>query len=278
MNKAEVTTKWVKLLCTLCGKEYDAGFIQLLNTEIDTSRGKCPDCRERLNKECQAQEEALRLASRATKRREWRESCGVSPLFMTKTFEGFDTKRPGNLAKAHKTCVDYANKFPIEYWRFIKGNPAYHSLVLYSPSMWGVGKTHLVSAIAHRILDRWQGEDISCPVQVVSEPELLSHIQSTYTKDVTASEQIIMNSLISKYLLILDDVGKERRGNPDFVQRILFALVDGRYKLLRPIVLTTNLSPEALRDWMGPASFDRLWEMSGGSFFKITGESYRRVI
>ena len=65
------------------------------------------------------------------------------------------------------------------------------------------------------------------------------------------------------------------------MQRVLFSIIDGRYKAMRPMVVTANLSPEGLKLYLGgggdEASFDRLWEMVKGKFIKIEGESYRRM-
>ena len=82
-------------------------------------------------------------------------------------------------------------------------------------------------------------------------------------------------------MLIIDDVGKEKRNDPKFVQRTLFKIIDGRYKGARPVVITANLNPTQLKRYLGAggedeASFDRLWGMTNGEFFNIEGESYRR--
>jgi len=157
-------------------------------------------------------------------------------------------------------------------------------MVMFSSDVWGIGKTHLACSIGNRILERWKGEDITCPVLFVSEPSLYARIQATYNygadeKKYLESEDDIINRMIWTPLLILDDIGKEQRSDPRFVQRTLFRIIDGRYNNLRPVVMTTNKEPGELKRYLSEkdeASFDRIWEMCGGVFLKLEGKSYRR--
>ncbi len=237
----------------------------------------CPDCKEKLDKQLAQQEEAARQLEIATKRREWRAACGIPHKFMTEQFDTFDKSRQPD---KYDLCLKYADSYPLGDSR------KYPSLVLYSEQSWGVGKTHLVCSIAHQILNRWDGENIGRPVLFISEPDLYLRIQATYNyspeeRHYRESETDIINQLTRVPLLIMDDVGKRRTHDPRFVQRVMFSIIDGRYKDMRPMVLTANLSPNQLATYLGggqvdEASFDRLMEMCGGEFIRIEGESYRR--
>jgi DNA replication protein DnaC len=239
-----------------------------------------------MRKEDEKNEEAKRILEIANKRRHWRMTCGIPPLFMNKGFGTYDKKREGNIKKTYDKCLAYAEGFPLEYHDYIiETQQPYPSMVLFSDN-WGVGKSHLVCSIAHKIIDRWSGEDIMCPVKFVSEPDLYREFYRAFDKkpqggEPRLTEDDIILSLVNPSLLILDDVGKETRSDPRFVQRILFSVIEGRYKKLKPIVLTSNLVPDSLKDYLGgednQASFERLWEMCGGAFWQIKGESYRRV-
>ena len=131
------------------------------------------------------------------RRRRWRNECGVPPKFLLEEFATFDDSRAGGIFRtAKKRCQDYAEKFPLDS-NYLK----YPSLILFSDHSWGVGKTHLACSIAHRILNRWNGEPISCPVMFVSEPELFQQIQATYSYDpeekkYRPSETDIINRLV----------------------------------------------------------------------------------
>lgn len=244
---------------------------------MNFDQGYCPACQHKKAAELKAKEEAERLAEVARQRRKWRYTCGIPDLFMNKRFETFEKERQ---PLAYKKCLRYAEQSPLSPAR------GYPSLVLFSAGVWGVGKTHLICSIAHQILNRWNGEEISCPVLFITEPDLFRRIQATYNippeeKARRESENDVFTHLIKVPLLILDDIGKEERADPRFVQKVLFAIIDGRYRLQLPIVLTTNLSPEQLSAHLGgergnDASYDRLVEMSEGKFIQLKGKSYRR--
>lgn len=296
MNNEERTNKFEKVgegviskpgLCLQCGGEYEAKYITLTD-KPHLLNLYCPKCRKERDKQLQAKDR-VKLRQEQTEQRElWRKSCGIPPRFMNKDFSDYDakwSKDKNNFAKAYKLCADYSESFPIEYIAYEKAKQvSYPSLVLTSPSTQGVGKTHLVVSICHRILDRWKGEDITCPVKFLSEPTLYRNIQSTYNSGFEEkerdTEQKIINELIYKPLLVLDDVGTEERYKKDFINRILFALINGRYENNRPIVMTTNLNIAELNTYFADAGgrkriIDRLLEMTG-SFFEIKGESYRQ--
>ena len=275
-------------ICIQCGNEYDAKHITVLERDQDLSGGLCYECRAEQDKDRVARQNALLATEVNDKRAMWRNACGIPDKYRTATLHSFRVDRPGNMKKAKDVCQEYADGFPLDYLRYKKERGAYRSLILFSTDVWGIGKTHLVCAIMHRILDRWNGERTGCPVLFISEPELYRRIQATYNytqeeKKYRESEEEIMNGLLYTPLLVLDDVGKEQRTDARFVQRTLFAIINGRYNNLRPIVLTSNMSAKQLELYLGnsgeQASFDRLFEMTGSpknGFLKMTGESYRR--
>lgn len=250
-----------------CGKEYDAKVVQCLGENLVMGGGFCQDCRKILEANERKAEKVKQDLANKGQRRLWRKRCGIPPKFQKKNFANFDQTLQ---AKYYRICLKYADEYPILTPAGCK------SLMLFSEDSWGVGKTHLVGAIGHKILDRWDGEDISCPVLFVSEPELYTRIQTTY-KDRGfggETEADIIKQLSRVSLLIMDDVGKRSVADPKFVRRIMFSVIDGRYTAMLPLVLTANLNPNQLANYMGDAPVDRLAEMCG-VFYKIEGDSYR---
>jgi len=263
--------------CPDCGRENIEFKIWRLGDGSIKKHKDCPDCQKESEQRIAQQEKIAMQPVIAQKRRKWRETCGIPFKFMNEQFDTFEQKRQ---QEAYGKCYGYADGFPLIDSR------RYESLVLFSDSSWGVGKTHLACSIAHHILNRWDGEEIACPVYVISEYDIFAQIQETFglsfeEKKYRESEADIIRRLISIPLLIIDDVGKEKRNDPKFVQRTLFKIIDGRYKGARPVVITANLNPTQLKRYLGAggedeASFDRLWGMTNGEFFNIEGESYRR--
>jgi DNA replication protein DnaC len=277
-----------KAKCRDCQNEYEPKMLECLGSKFDLSGGRCPDCRKIFVVEEDKREEVARQQQIAEQRLKWRKSCGLTGKYFTTEFGTFDAKKQPD---AFKRCRDYAEKFPIT-------NPkGYPSLVLYSEHSWGVGKTHLASAIGHRILNRWNGEELyRNPVYFTTEPDLFNYIRSTYNmtdeqrlqvvkeRHIPAVEDMLIQWLIHVPLLILDDVGKTEVTDPRFVQRTLFAIIDGRDRAQLPMVITANLSPDGLRRHLGggtgnelgnEAAYDRLLAMAKGKFIQIEGKSQR---
>lgn len=264
--------------CIECRKEYEAHIGHVAGLTIEFGHGLCPDCRQKKADELERKGAEAQVNKLKMQREQWRKQCGIPLRFQTSRFEGFDLSVIGNIHKAWKECKEYADTF-------LCGLPRKSpSLVLYSSNVWGVGKTFLACSIAHTLLDKWNGETEYCPVRFVSEPQLFLRVRSTYGrgKGEGETEVEIYRQLIGVPLLILDDVGKEEVSDPRFVQRVLFAVIDGRYQNMLPIVITTNLDTDKLERHLGgsrdnEASMNRLVEMTDNSFIELVGKSYRDI-
>jgi DNA replication protein DnaC len=268
----------VEGVCIECKKPYKAIVYKLLKTELKLDGNRCPECRKKYVEAQEVIEATNRLLEIAKTKREWRTQSGIPPLFMNKTFDTYEKEAQPS---AYQKCVTYAENFD-------PYNPlGYKSLVLYSDDTWGVGKTHLVTSIIHKVIDKWDGTTpIGCPCLFLSEPTLFRRIQATYNyndadKEAYPSEEQIIRSLTITPLLVIDDVGKEQRADARFVQRTLFNIVNERYNRALPMVMTTNLSSNGLEWYLGgagtnEATFERILEMCGGEFVRLKGKSYRR--
>jgi len=269
-------------VCRKCQQPYEAQYWDIggmLKTKILRGDGYCVTCAKQVYDEEVAKEEAARLAEIAGIRRKRRESSRIPPKFKDSDFSTFEKGWQDN---AYQRCWDYAAGFPID-----KRPIGYRSLYLWSTESWGTGKTHLASAICHRIYDRWDGKgNKACPrIIFLSEPELFRRIQATYSftreeSQLRESEDDIIKSIVYADLVVLDDVGKEPRKDMQFVRKTLFAIINGRYDQKLPMIITANLKPEQLNkhlDGTGEASFGRFYdEMCGGKSTRMDGKSYRR--
>jgi len=266
--------------CIDCGKEYESHEAQILGMKnpIIFGGGRCPDCAKKKMQEEEEKEAKLRELELNNKREQWRKSCGIPIRFMAQRFETFKSNRSKSLSEACKDCVDYVAKYPL------RGYHGYRSLILYSQGVWGVGKSHLASSIAHGVLDKWQGEIGYCPVRYTSEPNLFMRIRNTFSRhpqeEYHETEADVYRELTTTPLLIIDDMGKEEVSDPRFVQRVLFTIINGRYDNMLPMVITANLNTDMLERHLGgdrgnSAAVDRLAEMTGNNFREIIATSYR---
>ena len=128
----------------------------------------------------------------------------------------------------------------------------------------GTGKTFYASCIANALLER------RVTATATSFPRLLNLLQGAQEK------QRLLDSLARYKLLILDDLGVER--DSTFGLEQIFNIIDARSHVHLPIIVTTNLPMEELRN---PSSmpytriYDRVLEMCPVAL-KLTGDSRRR--
>ena len=204
---------------------------------------------------------------------DWQFKSGVPLRYQNKSLINFKVNK-GNQT-AYKKCVDYLDKFPL------KLPVRYYSLGLFSKGIWGVGKTHLVCAIANELIKRSVN---ICPALYITEQDMLRRIRRTYNNNNFETESDVLKKLWNIPLLIIDDVGKEEVADARFVQRIWFSIVNERYNNYRPIIITANLNPDDICYYLGgdkdnEATFDRLYEMVKGVFYEINStKSYRRAM
>jgi DNA replication protein DnaC len=160
------------------------------------------------------------------------------------------------------------------------------SLILQSPpGVYGVGKTHLVSALANQLVGTLNAA-VSIngyvvaqprPVAFTTEPTLTARIRATFNDGSRETDEVIYDQLERVRLLIIDDVGKDPPRDLSFVQRVWYRLIDARYRSERPVILTTNLVLDELEQHVGGSVADRLREMCGRKgIVTMKGESYRR--
>ncbi len=279
--------------CSQCNNEYEPKYWNVGITDMNTNKGTrllrgqglCPDCAQKADDDEVAKEKAAQQASIMGTRRRRRQDCGIPIKFMNQDFSTFEKDYQD---KAFKLCQEYAESFPIN-----RRPTGYRSLYLWAsgnkdnPSGNGTGKSHLSYAIVHRILDRWTGEnDKSCPrIVCLREQELFRRIQATYSftqeeKMMRESEDDIIKGIIYADLVVIDDVGKEVRARQEFVRKILFTIINGRYDANLPLIITANLDADGLKEHLDEppteASFSRIIEMTNGKYIRMDGASYRR--
>jgi len=273
MNEDKVTR-----VCQDCGENFETYRLLCLGVDRYISDA-CPKCRTKKREHFESAERQ-RLESESIERKSnWRIDSGIPQRFRSERFETFKLKS-NNLKKIHTLCHEYADNFPLGR------KPECESLGIFSKGVWGLGKSHLVCSIGHRIIDRWLGAGTNSPVYYITEPQMFSRIRATFNRGYdnnSETEEQVYHHLINVPLLIVDDIGKEEVADPRFVQRVWFSIVNGRYDNVLPLVITANLDPDGIANHLGgsrnnEAAFDRLYQMLGGVFWEMVGESHRRQL
>lgn len=226
------------LHCSVCHKNVQT-VVEFLGRK-KTVRCICL-CRQ---KELEAYEEEKRREEQERRRR----ICFAETNMASWTFENDDRKNP----KLSDAMLRYATGFD-DFRKDGKG------LIMYGTV--GTGKTYLAACIANKLIDE------GYRVLMTNFARLTNQIQGMYD-----GKQEFIDSLNDYPLLIIDDLGAERKS--EFMQEMVFNIIDSRYRSGLPFIITTNLTAEEIKKPQ-EISFSRIYdrilercfpvEVSGGS-------------
>jgi DNA replication protein DnaC len=142
----------------------------------------------------------------------------------------------------------------------------------------GVGKTHLaVAALLDIINSGKSGRLLFSNFQ-----DLIQEIQASFDNDQVPSKSELLRPLLEADLLVLDELGSQKP--TQFVQDILYYVINTRYNEERATIFTTNYfdtpadgKEESLTQRIGTRLRSRLYEMA--SMIQFTGATdYRRNV
>jgi len=126
----------------------------------------------------------------------------------------------------------------------------------------GAGKTHLaVAALVEIIHTGKQGRVLFSNFQ-----DLIQEIQGSFDTDAPVSKSEILRPLLEADLLVLDELGSQKP--TQFVQDVLYYVINSRYNTERVTIFTTNyyddstVEGQRLQDRVGDRLRSRLHEMT----------------
>ena len=193
-------------------------------------------------------ERIFRLSQKAVK--QW-ENSNVGSRFRMCRFDNFDST---GYTPQFEACQEFAESF-------IHNDGV--GLMLYGSV--GTGKTHLAAAIGNYIVYEY-GYD----VYFMPFTELLNTLKM-YFGDKERTEEFT-DRLYKADLLIMDDLGKEKY--TEWAAEQLFSLLDRRYRECKPVIVTTNFTPQELDRRVDPAVMSRL--TGSCRLIRMDGTDYRR--
>lgn len=128
----------------------------------------------------------------------------------------------------------------------------------------GTGKTYAACEVANALIDK------GYPVLVTNFARLTNTIQGMFE-----GKQTYIDSLNRFDLLVIDDLGAERKS--EFMQEMVFNIIDSRYRAGLPLIITTNLTIDEIKkpnDIGNTRIYDRILERCFP--IEVTGGSRRR--
>lgn len=128
----------------------------------------------------------------------------------------------------------------------------------------GTGKTYTAACIANALIDK------GVPVLMTNFARIANTVQGLFE-----GKQAYYDSFNRYPLLILDDLSAERK--TEYMQEIVFNVIDSRYRAGLPLIVTTNLTGDELKhpaDVTNQRTYSRLLEMCLP--IEVTGTDRRR--
>jgi DNA replication protein DnaC len=151
------------------------------------------------------------------------------------------------------------------------------SWLLWGPA--GTGKTGLAAAYGKSLLNLGNPELYPNTVLFRSAPDLFTEIRASYNprKDDDRDESDLLDLYSSVDLLIIDDLGKENINGSGWVEARLYQIINRRHGDMKPVFITSNLTPGELGARIGQPTMDRIIEMCGeDNIVNVRGENLRR--
>lgn len=129
----------------------------------------------------------------------------------------------------------------------------------------GTGKTYAACEVANALIDK------GYPVLVTNFARLTNTIQGMFE-----GKQEYIDSLNKFSLLVIDDLGAERKS--EFMQEMVYNIIDSRYRAGLPFIVTTNLSLDEIttpKEIGNARIYDRVLERCFP--IEVSGKSRRRA-
>jgi len=229
---------------------------------IETGLTICPKCEEPFDAPCRCIREAnARFQAEESERErkiiveKYRDGGITSPLFKSMTFENDIDYRPDTTSFCKQYVKDWTKNFEDNI-----------GLLFYGPP--GTSKTFFACAIANAVVET------PASVWITDFSEIIRNIYDSEFGDKDA----VFQKVRSVDLLVLDDIGNKIYTASELGQ--ITQIIEARYRMLKPLIATTNLTPEELenpKEREYKRIYDKTLEMCCERF-PLIGESIRPKI
>lgn len=230
----QITSIFGKSLETVIGNCSEHGEYKNVRV-VGTDIIQCPHCtqikmsREEIEK---AQKKRLQVLF---------ECCDIPERFRNAGFKNF-IAQTNEQKHAVELCQAYIRSFSIS-WKPV-----------HFVGTFGTGKTHLACACGNNLISK------GVSVKYTTMHSMLSDIKKAYSTDGLSEVGQIAKYVDGFDVLILDEVDVTRGTDNDM--SLIFAVVNGRYNAVKPIITISNQPIKKLVEFLGARTIDRLNENS----------------
>lgn len=250
LKETDLPSKDMKIeICPVCGEPTGKIVKMAFGTIVGPRACKCKREKYRIQ-----QLESESLEKQARLQRVISNSL-MNDKFRKCTFENWD-HNIGN-EKLYQLGIKYTEKFQ-------KLKAENQGLLIHGEP--GNGKTYLSACIANKLLR--QLVPVIC-VGSIALTERISESKRSYGDEGIFT---VLNSLENADLLIIDDLGTE----PDnkWTRSMIYQIIDKRNSSCLPLIITTNISIDELKERYDNRTYSRLTQMC--SFIRNTGKDLRK--
>lgn len=168
------------------------------------------------------------------------------------SFDNWSVMGDNELRARLDRIISFAKQYAIDYK---KGAP---NLLLTGNT--GTGKTKLASLIANDIVRHRYHARMTVAFKRSS--QIQKEVKATWDKNASDDEVAYLERLGRATVLIVDEVGEADTGftdkYTDKAREQLSAIIDRRYQLRLPTIITTNMTADEFYHYMGDRASDRL--------------------
>jgi DNA replication protein DnaC len=226
---------------------YESSLMAHRHPRIQAFWTKCPDCNTEIEEEEAQLRERYDTCSADDPHVEHRlhdlmlAAAGVPPRYRSAHLQEWRDDHEGMEGVGQKLKA-YVEGFDIALERgknmIFVGNP-------------GTGKTYAACAIVNEIILKRDHT-----ARYVTANDFLTRLRNTYSADAEEREIDVLADYIGPSLLVIDEVGRHK--DSQHATDSLFALLDRRYREVRPTILISNMSKDDIVSYLGDALVSRL--------------------
>lgn len=140
---------------------------------------------------------------------------------------------------------------------------------------WGLADDGKTATFQGQGLDPYAKKNFVPPLRVLDTASWMRALRTCWDEGAPKNERQLIEEPDTRGVLVIEDIGKEGRGGDDLRHRAYEGLIDLRLRQNRVTIVTTNLLPEEMADWVGARAWSRMQALCRDRMLAVTGIDMR---